>query len=290
MIYITLNDLVNTVRNNLSKIPHDIDFVVGVVRSGMLAATIIAEYLNVPLVDDVSYAAGISPAGGNRIMFNKKKETGKVLVIDDTCYSGKAMRQTKELLKHITDKQFIYACVFLEADPGRKECDLWLEDISSEIDFFKGQICLYEWNIFHHYNFIMERSEFDMDGVLCLDPPDDHNEEEYEKYIKDATPLFIPTSKIQRIVSYRINKYRDITEEWLLKNNVNVNELILFDADNREKRNTSGISPELFKAVVYKNHPNDILFFESDDYQARFIHNNTGKAVYCVGTNKMYCR
>ena len=51
MKYITLNDLSNTIRKNIWKIPRDIDFVLGIPRSGMIVASIISSYLNVPLID-----------------------------------------------------------------------------------------------------------------------------------------------------------------------------------------------------------------------------------------------
>ena len=46
MQYRTIRDLSDLIRRNLWKIPHDIDLVVGVPRSGMLPASMIALYLN----------------------------------------------------------------------------------------------------------------------------------------------------------------------------------------------------------------------------------------------------
>ena len=51
MKYITFNNLIETIRKNLWKIPRDIDFIIGVPRSGMIVASIISDYLNVPLMD-----------------------------------------------------------------------------------------------------------------------------------------------------------------------------------------------------------------------------------------------
>ena len=47
--YLTYNDFTNDIRNNFKKIPKDVIGVIGIPRSGMLPATIIAEYLNVGL-------------------------------------------------------------------------------------------------------------------------------------------------------------------------------------------------------------------------------------------------
>ena len=48
-----------------------------------------------------------------------------------------------------------------------------------------------------------------------MEPPDERNEEDYLKYIANATPMFIPRTKLGGIVTYRLSKNRDITEKWL---------------------------------------------------------------------------
>ncbi len=58
MNYRTIADLSNLIRTNLYKIPHDIDVVVGVPRSGMLPATMIALYLNKRLSDINTFFVG----------------------------------------------------------------------------------------------------------------------------------------------------------------------------------------------------------------------------------------
>ena len=42
----------------------------------------------------------------------------------------------------------------------------------------------------------------------------------------------------------------------------------MFKANSCKERNDSGVSPEMFKATVYVDHPNAKLFVESSDYQA----------------------
>ena len=134
----------------------------------------------------------------------------------------------------------------------------------------------------------MEKCLYDMDGVLCVDPPDERNEEEYQKYIMDAIPLFIPRTKIGGIMTYRLIKNMKVTQEWLKRYGITYNELSMFNADSWQKRKDSGISPEMFKGEYYRTHDNYQLFVESNDHQARRIHEISGKPVYCVETNKMY--
>ena len=107
MKYITIADLSETIRKNIWKIPRDIDFIIGVPRIGMIAASMIASYLNVPLIDVNSYVAGMIPSGGRRLRFFTSSHitSNKVLVIDDTVYSGVSMNNTKSILSNINDKR-----------------------------------------------------------------------------------------------------------------------------------------------------------------------------------------
>ena len=288
MKYITIADLSETIRKNIWKIPRDIDFIIGVPRSGMIAASMIASYLNVPLIDVNSYVAGMIPSGGRRLRFFTSSHitSNKVLVIDDTVYSGVSMNNTKSILSNINDKRLIYMCVYLEG-PGNSSVDIYLEDVrmyTNQIDRF----VLYEWNILQHNEGQMAKYLFDIDGVFCVEPPDERNVNAYLQYIKNATPLFIPRTPIGGIITYRLEKNREITEQWLAQQEIKYNELIMFPAQSWNERHQSRIPSEQYKAAYYKQHVNYKLFVESSDYQAKRICELTGKPVYCIESNKMY--
>lgn len=53
--YRSIVDMNNIIVKNLQKLPHDIDLVVGIPRSGMLPANLIALYLNKPFTDIDSF-------------------------------------------------------------------------------------------------------------------------------------------------------------------------------------------------------------------------------------------
>lgn len=286
MHYITLDNLNNTIRKNLYKVPHDIDFVIGVPRSGMLVATIISEFINVPLIDINSFVSGQKPSGGNRLTLINKESSNKVLVVDDTCYSGSSMKNAREKLKDF-DYNFIYCCAYLEGK-GENEVDIYLDDVRKYTVGSQIPIVLYEWNLTQHYPFIMQRCLYDIDGVFCVDPCDERNTEEYEKYIENAIPFIIPKVPIGGIVTYRLNKYRDITNEWLNKQGIKYSNMYMFNANSWDERNNSGISSEQFKALIYKSLPNMILFIESDDYQAQQIYKLSGKPCLSIEKNYLY--
>ena len=292
MRYITLAEMCKTIRDNFYKVPHDVDFVIGIPRSGVICASIISEFLNCPLIDIDSFCFGAKPTGGGRLRYFESKNKGekkKVLVVDDTVFTGESKKRTKEQLKKFEDEyEFIFLVVYLEGY-AKDTIDIYLEDVSSATNGYRIPV-LYEWNIFHHNEPIMKRCIYDIDGVFCVNPPDERDEEAYMKYIKDATPLFIPTAPIGEIMTYRLVKNQAVTEEWLKKWGIKCNRLLMFNAQSWDERNKKGISSEDMKGMYYKEQAWAILFVESDDYQARRIFEISGKPVYCVESNKLYSK
>lgn len=291
MKFVTLAELAGTIRKNVHKIPHDVDFVIGIPRSGVIAAGIIAEFLNAPLIDVDSFAKfGALPTGGRRSRFHRRPvtERSRVLVVDDTIFHGWSLRETKNKLAPFARKfgyEFVYLAVFLEGP--NDGVDIWLEDLRRYTDGYTTFV-LYEWNIFHHVPKLMGECIYDIDGVLCLDPPDERSGQPYLDYLPNAVPLFTPTVKVGELVTYRLEKYRELTEWWLYSQGVKYGALTMFPAKSYDERSGMGISPAAFKADIYRIRPWAKLFVESDDRQAREIYGLAGKPVYSVETNKIY--
>jgi uncharacterized HAD superfamily protein len=86
----------------------------------------------------------------------------------------------------------------------------------------------------------------------------------------------LPTVKIDKIVTSRLEKYRSYTEEWLKKNNIEYNEFVMLNATAEEIREKSLHAS--FKAEVYKN-SKDELCIESEIIQAIDINKISGKPV-----------
>lgn len=282
MKYVTLADLVRTIRKYFYRVPHDVDFVIGVPRSGIICGSIISEFLNCPLIDVDSFCSGAHPTGGARLRHHKDPGKKRVLVVDDTIFNGWSMTKTREKLRHFHEYEFIYMAVYLEGPCS--DVDVWLEDLRNFADPF----VLYEWNIFHHTIRIMSQSIYDIDGVLCMDPPDERAEQKYLDYIENAVPLFTPTVEIGEIVSYRLASNEAVTRQWLDTHGIRFKELTLFPAQHYDERKASGIRPAEFKANIYAARRWARLFVESDDQQAREICRMTRKPVYCVESNNLY--
>lgn len=285
MMYRSYEDLADCVRRNAWKIPADVELIVGVPRSGMIPALMLAELLNKKCADLDAFIEGRTMSCGNReqIMTRPCKE-GKVLVIDDTFYGGAAMRLTRERLAPLESKyEILYACVYAEGRKAKSKVDIYLEDI-----WCPGEkMWLYEWDILHHWPKKTTVSMWDVDGLLCKNPPDDRDTEAYEAYLPNAIPIIIPTTRVGAFVTYRLEKYRGVTEEWMKKQGIEYGELHMFNAPDRDTRNGT-MSPAKFKARIYSEASWAQLFIESDAYQAERIFKRSGKPVFCYENGKLY--
>lgn len=284
MNYVSYDRMATTIRHNLWKIPHDIDLIVGVPRSGMIAALMLAELMNKRVADVEMFLRGKMYECGGRGGLMPQTDIRKVLVIDDTVFRGNAMTHVRERLSTISDMYTIlYGCVYTDGPDAKNFVDIYLEDIAGQ----DGPLLMYEWNIFHHYPDVMEQTMWDIDGLLCKEPPWDSDVKAYEAYLPKALPMVIPTAKVGAIVTYRLEKYREPTEVWLEKQGIAYNYLFMFPDDDAARRNNT-ISPAVFKSRVYKDAAWANLFYESDGAQARFIAFQTKKPVFSYEDGRVF--
>jgi uncharacterized HAD superfamily protein/adenine/guanine phosphoribosyltransferase-like PRPP-binding protein len=282
MNYQSYEDMADVIRRNLWKIPADIDIVVGVPRSGLIAALMIAELLNKPCGFICGTGQILTMSGGVRESYNTMEIPVKILVIEDVVNTGYSINKIKAALAgHHKDWEFIYAAIYVEGKDAKSLVDIYLQDnyIPDDSDWF------YEWNILHHSK--SDRHLWDIDGLLCKNPPDDHDTAAYEAYISNPLPMVIPTYPVGGFVTYRLEKYRALTQNWLKRQGIKYQQLVMFPADDRETRNAQ-MSPAIFKANIYRSLPQFKLFVESDASQAELICAASGKPVYCYENGKLY--
>ena len=282
MRYVTISELSDIIRRNLWKIPHDIDLVVGVPRSGMLPATMIALYLNKQLSDIDSFIEGRTYSVGlSRGESVNHCAIKKVLIVDDSIHSGKAILNAKKKIENSKEKSCnYYYCTPIATSFGSKMVDFFFIIIDEERVF--------EWNIYHHP--ILSHACVDIDGVLCADPTVDDDGTIYKEFLGNANPLFIPTYKINTIISCRLEKYRYDTEKWLKANGVLYDNLVMLNLPDKASRLLWNKHGE-YKGEYYKQKQDCIIFIESSLTQAKKIAEISNKQVYCVQTNEMieYC-
>ena len=271
-------DLNRCIVDNLSKVPRDVDAVVGIPRSGMLAACLLALHLNLPLTDLDGLFQGRFPSGGDRAKHGAKDRIEHVLVMDDDVKTGAALAATRKL---ITEANLGYRYTFAVAYASQGQAHL--ADVVFEI--VEGAQRIFEWKMMN--NGMLGSVCFDMDGVLCRDalPEEDDDGDQYRRFLEHAEPKFRPARKIGWIISSRIEKYRKLTEQWLSRHGIEYGELILMDYPSKEERNRA--DPSRFKAQVYSDKPS-WLFVESNPIHAMNISRWSGKPVYCVDDSRMY--
>jgi uncharacterized HAD superfamily protein/hypoxanthine phosphoribosyltransferase len=277
MYYRNIADLNKIILKRLSIIPRDFDLIVGIPRSGMLPANLLALYLNKPYTDINSFLNGHIYKAGARSQFFDIKDFRKILVVDDSIASGAAMEKCKESFKDLSSDFSISYCAVYVIPGKEKMVDYYFEVVPLPRYF--------QWNILNHTT--LEKACFDIDGVLCVDPAADQNDDgaKYIDFILNAPPLFIPGSKIGTIVTSRLEKYRKETETWLRNNNVKYNDLVMLDLPDMAARQKAN-SHAVHKAGTYMSKPY-VLFVESDLSQAVEINRIAKKPVLCTENFEM---
>jgi uncharacterized HAD superfamily protein/glycosyltransferase involved in cell wall biosynthesis len=268
------HELSRDIAAGLGKLPKP-DIVVGIPKSGLIPATMIASFFNCSLYDLDSFHFVFSRRSG----FRKSVSGGPsakptVLLVDDSVNTGAEFTRVKARLQALAD-DYDFRCVAvygLGVQSDAAHADVVLASLP--------QPRVFQWNYRNHI--IAEHSCFDMDGVLCIDPPEEDNDDgqRYIDYILNAPVLCIPKKRISCIVTSRLEKYRPQTEEWLRNNNVLYRELIMLDLPTaEERRRLRAHAP--FKANVFAAR-NEILFIESNWKQAQQIAKIADKPVICT--------
>ena len=280
--YKSYSHLSSDIKNNLHKIHiGNYDLVVGFPRSGMIPAHMIALFLNVHVTDFKSFIdneplkCGLTRSV--RVNLKKAHDAKKILLVDDSIYSGESLKnslnQLSEDLRKKSTTLSIYSNIAL-----RDDIDIYLDVVPTPRVF--------EWNIFHHS--ILSKACVDIDGVLCVDPTDDENDDgsKYINFINNAKPKILPSVKIHSLVTSRLEKYREHTEAWLKKHNIEYKHLVMLDLPTKEDR--IRLKAHAWnKSKYFKENKELVFFIESETKQAHQISQISAKTVYCVDSNEI---
>lgn len=285
---LTVNDLANDAFKLSSMIPSDVKAIVGVARSGMTPANIVATMLHLPLLavrqtlnDVVPVGNGWRMGGNNHVGINK---FDKVAVIDDTSMTGNSYRAIDNLLRD-TFNDYVTCSVYVNPLATKKP-DIYVHELPWPH--------LLEWNLFN--SVLSPNCATDFDGVLCHDCASwqDDDGVQYEAFLKNAIPKYLSRKvPIPLIVTARIEKYRKQTVDWLERHNVQFEKLVMHPAKSLRERRKNDIAA--FKAHHFeewakrhKPRPKPLMFIESDDHQAKAINAITGRLVICPSTVEVY--
>jgi len=282
--YRSIADLANVVNLNQHKIHLDVDLVVGIPRSGLLAASTIALALNIPVIDLESFIENRKIVhGGTRKTRGTPPEYAHdakhVLIVDDSVRTGGTVWHATRRVDESSFAGRHTTCAVFATRKGCSAVDLYFETVASPRAF--------EWNLFHKPS--IQYCCVDIDGVLCVDPTRTENDdgEKYGEFLLNAKPLTRPTAKIGALVTSRLEKYRRETEAWLKTNEIRYDDLVMLDLPDAESRRRLGAHGK-FKAETYAKYPGAHLFIESNPHQSLEIAQLTGRDVLCFSNQQIY--
>jgi len=267
----SINDLNSDIVKSLPAIRRlgNIDIVVGIPRSGIIPAASIALHLQLPYADLGSYINGIAfGTSGKRVDTQNKT----ILLVDDSINTGSAMQNALKQIKNagIQDNILTYA--------------VWHSDKTNQsLVNLTAAYCprprVFEWNLWKHHK--LSRFAFDMDGVLCRDPSRKENDRgpKLVNFYKTADPKYIPEGPIGYIITSRLEKYRDVTEQWLRQHNIQYKQLIMKTTEEKHG---------YYKAGVINRLKNVLMYVESDPKQARQISSRVNIPVWCIDNQTFY--
>ncbi|SRR5664279_2522526 len=283
MEYRTVAQLDDAVVSWLAELPRDIDIVAGVPRSGLLVANLLALHLNVPMTDVAGIVEGRVIQSGARFNGSDARpflsKPRHVLVVDDSVCSGSAMARVKaQLAAAALPHRITYAAVYMSPEAR----------LDGHVDLYREVVAMprvFEWNLMH--GTVLANSCVDIDGVLCLDPTDDENDdgECYARFLRDTPALLLPTAPVAWLVTSRLEKYRKQTAEWLARHEVRYGGLRMMQYPDMAARRAARAYAR-FKTDVYLD-TGAWLFIESSAALAAQIATLAGRSVFCTETREM---
>ncbi len=275
--YRSVADLNSQIVGMASRLPREIEVIVGVPRSGLLAGSLLALHLNLPLTDLEGFIQGRMLAGGARLE-GRDLETllhtsRTVLVIDDSVATGAQLKKVKERLGAAgLPHKILYAAVYVKPD------------FENVVDFAGEAVPVprvFEWNFMHHGR--LSEACMAVENVLYREPQASEGDEDaYAERLAHVEPLHLPTKPVGWLVSSGPETRRAPLQAWLADHNVRYEELILAAKGARPEAGDAS-----FKADVYRK-TGARMFIEGDAGRAADIANLSGRPVLCMDTREMF--
>ena len=253
--FVRITDLVRDATLLLDSLS-DCDAIVGVARSGIIPASVIACLLHVPLY--VGSGSQIVWAGtGTRSARLGDRPPGKVAIVDDTSVSARSILKTAIRARRTwPSAKIVTAAVYSHAPI---------------VDFSARHYPLPHWLEWHVLNSpIMSHAAVDIDGVLC----------DYGVLLQ--RPRYRPA---RLILSARGEAAREDTERWLCERGITYRELVL-SPRFLDGKYAAEWKAETLQRFVRSNEIN--IMIESETDQAKIIHDRIGIIVIAYRDAKVF--
>ena len=272
--FIKTEELVARATDIAAKIPPG-STIFAIARSGMIPASVIASLVHGDL-HTVNIKDGSVEHCGSGLRKDDAQEIKTPYIVDDSAWSGSALSTAKEILLKKYGEPFQSAVIFCRSS-AKKHVDLFSCIMNTHF---------FEWNIAN--TSFAENYVWDLDGTLCDDfmPFEDDDGVAYLRAMKKRIPThFKPHRRPVNIVTARLDKYRQPTEEWLEDNGFNVANLHMGPWQTQAERTLSEIV--MFKSEVIHNNDYKGLV-ESDREIAHRVYMNTGVWTICNTSGELF--
>ncbi len=274
--YFTLANLTEDVKRLASQLPVDTSLIVGVARSGLSAASLVAMMLHRPLAIVRQSSNDLIDGGNGWRLTGNTTAAGPVVVIDDTVLTGNSFKHVMPIVRQRYPNA-IAAAVYVNPT-ARLKPDVWVRDLPWPH--------LLEWNLWN--SIISPHCAMDFDGILCHEcpPGDDDDGPRYMSFLEHVQPLYLTRRvAIPMVVTARIERYRPLTQAWLARHGVSVAELVMAPWDSKAERNRHDVAAwkaEHYRRFLARRHAlRPPLFIESCPHQAVRIAQLAGGFVLC---------
>lgn len=278
MNFVGYRQLHRDVAEYSATLPGDLAGVIGVPRSGLMVASLLALHRNeialgCPSADDLLWLGhgprrrGSLPPGGT------------ILLLDDTVSSGGSLRRARERVEPQLGHGRRLLTGALYVTPQRQNA---VDHCLAVVPHPR----LFAWNWIGGRG-RLRHALLDIDGVLCYDPPVfDDDSEAYQRAIREARPLHVPTVPVGGLATGRLERWRGLTEAWLGEHGIRYGRLAMYRAQTARQRRARRDVPE-WKGRVLKKGPWKWMI-ESSKVQASRIARVARKPVICLQDERVY--
>jgi orotate phosphoribosyltransferase len=260
-------------------LPADIDVIVGIPRSGLLAANMLSLYMNVRLTDVDGLLGGrCFPWGirrkkpgddGAADMGSFLDRPRKVLVLDDSLWSGRSMKEARARIAEAgLSHEILYGAVYVA--PGRvADVDLCCEVLNGPRVF--------EWNVLHGKP--LEGFCVGLEGVLWRGPARTVEQAAALPPSWDLRPHLVPTGEVGWLVTALPESHRADVEAWLQRHGIRYRNLVMADVAPDALHGAGARAA--WKAHVYRS-TDAALYIEDSFWEAVTIARLSGRHVLCT--------
>lgn len=280
--FVTIQDLISDTAALAARIPlGEFAAVIGVARSGLLPATLMAAYAHVPLFSIGSYDLVLRPVGcGFRLSKTvAEPPPGPLLVVDDTAHGGASIARIVDTLGAYRSRLYT-AAIYATSHAIERGGLSFVAHRYDGVHFLEWCFANTGW---------AQALAWDIDGIMCPDPQCPDFAPAYIEHLDNAPARHIPRKWPSVIISARCEWTRNATEKWLARHRAKVRRVILWPYDGQLRKTETMAEWKAAQIVALRRSGETIGFYiESCPRQAEAIAIQAGLPVICPAARKVF--